>query len=96
MISAQVVVSQFVSSSPASGSALMLESLLGVLSLLFSDPPPLVLFLSFSKEINFKIKIKKKMTDYQFIHKTLQTPQKCLTQMGKNLAPALVFALSNY
>ena len=60
MISAQVVVSQFVSSSAASGSALMSESLLGVLSLLFSDPPPLVLFLSFSKEINFKIKIKKK------------------------------------
>ena len=35
----------FVSSDPALGSALMVQSLLGILSLLFSAPPPLFLSL---------------------------------------------------
>ena len=46
LISAQVMISQFVSSSPASGSVLMVQSLLGILSLPLSAPPLLVLCLS--------------------------------------------------
>ena len=41
--------SQFVSSSPAWGSALMVQSLLGILSLPLSAPPQLVLSLSLSQ-----------------------------------------------
>ena len=42
LISAQVMISQFVSSSPTSGSALMVWRLLGILSLLLCVPHPLV------------------------------------------------------
>ena len=47
--SAQAVISQFVSSSPASSFALMVWSLLGILSLLLSDPTPLMLSLALSQ-----------------------------------------------
>ena len=42
LTSAQVVISHSVGSSPMSGSVLMAQSLLGILSLLLSAPPPLV------------------------------------------------------
>ena len=43
---AQVMISPFVGSSPTSGSVLMVWSLLGILSLLISDPTLLVFSLS--------------------------------------------------
>ena len=43
LISAQVMISRFVASSPVSGSMLTAWSLLGILSFPFSVPPPLVL-----------------------------------------------------
>ena len=55
LISAQVMISRFVSSSPESGSVLTVWSLLGIsLSLPLSAPPPLVLmsFLSLSVSQN--------------------------------------------
>ena len=43
LISAEVMISGFMSLSPVSGSALTVQSLLGILSLLLSAPPLLVL-----------------------------------------------------
>ena len=54
LILAEVIISQFVGSSPTSGSALMLQSLLGILSLL--------LVLTLSLKIN---KLKTKIVNYQ-------------------------------
>ena len=51
LISAQVMISQFVGSSPASGgSSLTTWSLLGIFSFSFSLPLPLSLFLSQNKQ----------------------------------------------
>ena len=49
LISAQVSISQFVGSSPASGSALTVWSLLGILSLSLPPTPPLPRMPSLSK-----------------------------------------------
>ena len=46
LISAQVVISQFMDSSPALGSALTVQSLLGIVSLSLSVSPPLAPYLS--------------------------------------------------
>ena len=59
LVSAQVMISQFMSSSPTSGSTLIVQSLLGILTLSFSlcPSPALVvlsLSLSLSKWINLK------------------------------------------
>ena len=59
LIPAQVMVSQFVSLSPASGSALTVRSLLGIFSLLPSLSAPPLLSLALSK-LN-KLKKKKKI-----------------------------------
>ena len=56
-ISAQVVISQFMSSSPASGFTLKVQGLLGILSPPLTVPPPLMLSLILSLKIN---KLKKK------------------------------------
>ena len=53
LISAQVTISHFMSSSPASGSMLMMHSLLGILSLSSSPcTPPLALSLSLSLSLS--------------------------------------------
>ena len=49
LVLVQVMISWFMSSNPTSGSALMLQSLLGILCRLLSDPPPLVLSLPLSQ-----------------------------------------------
>ena len=51
LISAQVRISQFMSSSPALGSVLAVQSLLGILSL---PAPPLLHTLSLSLQINLR------------------------------------------
>ena len=52
LASAQVMISQFVSSSPASGSVLIAQGLLRILSLPLSAPSPLALSLSLSLSQN--------------------------------------------
>ena len=52
---AQVMVSWFVSSSPMLGSALTVQSLLGILSPSLSAPPPLIL--SFSPSLSLSISL---------------------------------------
>ena len=52
LISAQVMISWFMTLSPASSSALTVQSLLGILSPSLSAPPPLALYLSKKKPKN--------------------------------------------